>query len=149
MRASGAGGFTLVETLVAAGLLAVGLVALADLGARSLRAGVVAGATTYASLLAGDKVEALRAATLAPSPPGTLDRNVAGYVDHLDRAGRVVGAGVDPPGATAFTRRWDVAALPGAPGVHVVRVEVRPRGAGEGLHTVHVAALVRGGGAAP
>jgi hypothetical protein len=56
---------------------------------------------------------------------------------------------VDPPGATAFTRRWDVAALPGAPGVHVVRVEVRPRGAGEGLDTVRVAALMRGGAAAP
>lgn len=137
-------GFTLVETLVAMGLLATGLVAMAQLGVESVRAGLVAGAITQASILASSKVEQLRTGPLTPSPPGTLDANVPGHVDHLDRAGRVVGAGVDPPGDAAFTRRWAVAPAAGAPALRVVHVEARPRGEGAALTTVRVTALVGG-----
>jgi type II secretory pathway pseudopilin PulG len=149
MHSPRARGFTLVETLVAACLLAVGLMALAELAVRSLRASVVAGTTTYAALLAGDKVERLRGEVLVPSPPGTLDRSVPGYVDHLDRAGRVVGVGATPPGAAAFTRRWAVVPLPGSPHVRVVHVEVRTGGITDGFAAARVVAAVRGEGSVP
>jgi type II secretory pathway pseudopilin PulG len=44
------------------------------------------------------------------SPAGTLDANVAGYVDYLDGSGRWVGNGPVPPSAAVYVRRWSVAA---------------------------------------
>jgi len=49
---------------------------------------------------------------LSPGPADSLDRNVAGYVDYLDAAGRSVGAGAAPPASAVFVRRWSVAPLP-------------------------------------
>jgi hypothetical protein len=45
---------------------------------------------------------------LSPSPAGTLDRNVPGYVDYLDEDGQWVGTGMRPPGRAVFVRRWAV-----------------------------------------
>ena len=109
MRAGSEEGFTLVEVLVAAGLLIVGLVALAELGALSIRASLLTRTTTYTATLASQKLEELRAADgLVPSPPGTLQSNLAGYVDHLDETGRVLGDDAQSPGSAVFTRRWSV-----------------------------------------
>ena len=54
------------------------------------------------------------------------------YVDYLDRDGRWVGAGSQPPAGTAFVRRWSVSPL-GVPGgdallLQVVVVAIRVRG---------------------
>ena len=50
---------------------------------------------------------------LGTSPAGSLDRNMPGYVDYLDRTGAWVGTGTTPPSAALFVRRWSVAGLPG------------------------------------
>ena len=46
---------------------------------------------------------------LLPSPAGTLDRNVGGYVDYLDATGRWVGNGPALPGSGVYIRRWAIA----------------------------------------
>jgi type II secretory pathway pseudopilin PulG len=48
---------------------------------------------------------------LRPSPPGTLDANVACCVDYLDGAGRWTGGGGSPPPSAVYIRRWAVRAL--------------------------------------
>jgi hypothetical protein len=50
---------------------------------------------------------------LAVSPADSLDRNVAGYVDYLDRLGQWVGTGSAIPAEAMFIRRWNVASWPG------------------------------------
>lgn len=59
----------------------------------------------------------LGGAGLSPSPAGSLLRDMAGYVDYLDRDGRWVGSGgALPPARALFVRRWNVLPLPSAPG---------------------------------
>ena len=48
---------------------------------------------------------------LLPSPPGTLDANVAYFVDYLDGAGRWMGGGGSPPPSAVYIRRWAVRPL--------------------------------------
>jgi type II secretory pathway pseudopilin PulG len=52
---------------------------------------------------------------LLPSPPATLEANVAGYVDYVDGAGRWVGAGGSPPSSAVYIRRWAVRPLASDP----------------------------------
>lgn len=54
-------------------------------------------------------------AGLNASPDGTLDGNVSGYVDYLDRNGNWVGNGVQPPVTAHYVRRWAVQPLPTNP----------------------------------
>ena len=118
-------GFTLVEVLVAAALLIVAASGIAQLLALGLNATDMGRATTTTSTIAGQKMEQLRSLAWAydeggaprsdtytdlsreppasggrgldPSPSGTLDRNVAGYVEYLDARGRGGGGGPPPP----------------------------------------------------
>lgn len=135
--AAAEGGFSLVEVLVAATILTVALTALAELFAVSTRVNSLAKATTYATLLAQQKMEQLRSlawgfdafglpltdsttdiavapesadggAGLSPSPPDALRRNTTGYVDYLDGSGTVLGTGSTPPAGTVYLRRWSV-----------------------------------------
>ncbi|HSF99876.1 MAG TPA: hypothetical protein VLA20_02055, partial [Vicinamibacterales bacterium] len=52
---------------------------------------------------------------LNPSPPGTLNQNIAGYVDYLDARGRWVGTGAAPPATATYIRRWSIEPLPTNP----------------------------------
>lgn len=143
-RAPAAAGFSLVETLVAASLLAIALAALAELAALAVRTNATARDATMATTLAQRKLEELRGLAwggdalglpasdlttdtaaspetplggtgLAPSPPDTLTENRGGYVDYLDARGRPLGGGGSPPGGTAYVRRWSIAPLPADP----------------------------------
>jgi type II secretory pathway pseudopilin PulG len=136
-------GFTLVEVLVAALLLivaAAGAAQLTVIAAESCRA---ARARTMTVSLAAQKMEQLRSLLwaqdagggarsdtstdasrdpfasggtgLSPTPPGTLDANVSGYVDFVDAAGRWIGAGPDPPAGAVYVRRWAVLRLDADP----------------------------------
>jgi hypothetical protein len=134
-------GFSLIEAIVAAGLLAGGMAALGQLFAISIADTVSARTGTYVSVLAEQKVEQLRGlmwgfdasgspvsdlATntalphaspvggtgLTASPPGSLTANTSGYVDYLDMEGRIVGGGATPPEGTAYIRRWSIEPLP-------------------------------------
>jgi type II secretory pathway pseudopilin PulG len=68
---------------------------------------------------------------LLPSPPGTLEANVAGYVDFVDGAGRWVGAGGSPPSSAVYIRRWAVRPLASDPeNILVLRVVVTTRAPG-------------------
>jgi prepilin-type N-terminal cleavage/methylation domain-containing protein len=134
-------GFSLLEVLVATTLFTVSLAALAQLFAIATRANSSARATTYATVLAQQKMEQLRSLTwgfdtlglpltdtstdttvvperetgghgLSPSPANTLSQNIEGYVDYLDTFARALGGGPTPPEGTAYIRRWSVEPLP-------------------------------------
>lgn len=65
---------------------------------------------------------------LNPSPAGSLDNNVPGYVDYLDRSGAWVGAGAEMPPDAHYVRRWSIEPLPTNPNntlVFQVRVLTR------------------------
>jgi type II secretory pathway pseudopilin PulG len=59
-------------------------------------------------------------AGLSPSPPGTLLRDVDGFVDYADAAGRWVGSALAPGSAAAYARRWAITPLPASPDDAVV-----------------------------
>ena len=137
-------GFSLLEVLFATTIMAVALTALAQLFAMSTRANANARTTTFASVLAQQKMEQLRGLTwgfdalglplsdtttdltvvpenttggkgLSPSPAGTLGTNTPGYVDFLDNGGTSLGTGAVPATGTAYVRRWSVEPLPTNP----------------------------------
>ena len=125
-------------------ILSVGLAALAQLFALSTRANAGSKTTTFASVLAEQKVEQLRGLTwgfdnlglplsdtttdvtvvpekptggrgLSPSPAGTLGQNTDGYCDFLDDRGNSLGGGTTLPDGTVFIRRWSIEPLPTNP----------------------------------
>jgi type II secretory pathway pseudopilin PulG len=145
-RATAAGerGFSLLEVLFATTMLIVGVAGLAQLFALSTRTNTSARATTFASVLAQEKMEQLRGMTwgfdslglpltdtstniaaatetptggtgLTPSPTGSLGNNIFGYVDYLDATGKSLGSGSNPPSGTIFVRRWSIEPLPTNP----------------------------------
>jgi len=112
-------GFTLVETVVATGVLVTALVGLAQLLALSARSAQGAGHQAAALMAAQAQVEFLRSvafsygplgealtdAALASSGGGSLTDDIAGFVDYLNATGEPVD--VDGPGHGAvWTRRW-------------------------------------------
>jgi Tfp pilus assembly protein PilV len=99
-------GFSLLEALVAAAILAAALVSLAQLIAFAVRATAAAGRMTDAALLAAQKVEQLRAGSSSELQSGT-----------------------DSP-AAGFTRTWTVTPL-GADPDYVVVLEVLVRAPGD------------------
>jgi type II secretory pathway pseudopilin PulG len=137
-------GFSIVEVLVATGLLATALVALAQLFAIATATNHAARNSTITMMLAEQKVEQLRALQytfdraglpvqdtetdlavyppaaaggkgLSPHTDNTMQVNTDGYVDYLDNWGRTLGGGTVIPGNTAFIRRWSVEPLPTNP----------------------------------
>jgi hypothetical protein len=131
--------------MVATMLLALALVNLAQLFGVSTQANVNSRSTTYAAVLAEQKLEELRALTwgfddaglpisdsttntavspetpnggtgLEPSPVNSLQENTPGYVDYVDAWGNKVGAGEkDPPLEAVYIRRWSITPLPTNP----------------------------------
>ncbi len=142
-RYSSESGFSLVEVLVATGILMVGVVALGQMFYMSTTANRVARVSTMATMLAEQKMEQLRSLTwgfdtlglplsdtstdiskspvtaggtgLSPSPPGTLTKNTTGYVDYCDQYGNWVGSGDTPTAGTVYIRRWSIEPLPTNP----------------------------------
>ncbi len=121
-------GFSLVEVLVAAGILASAVVAVAHLFVLSARANFAARRVSDASILAGRKLEELRAdGALSPSPAGALQENTAGYVDFVDALGNTLAGSGSAPGAAVYTRRWSIEPLPANPAdALVLQVLVTP-----------------------
>jgi Tfp pilus assembly protein PilV len=105
------GGSTLIEVLVALMILVSAVVAMIQVFLLCATATSAARRTTAAVTLAAQKIEELRVARdVSPSSADALDRNVAGYVDHVDRFGHRVGESEVPPVDAIYTRRWSVAA---------------------------------------
>lgn len=151
-------GFTLVEVLVAMGVLSAGALAAVSLLSGATRAMFVARSQGVAVLAASARLDELRSlrfefdgggqrvtdvsTRLAVYPPGpggggltpggaTLDSNVPGFVDYLDASGAWLGAGPSTPPAAAYLRRWAIDA-PGDPDLLVLQVLVRPLSEGAG-----------------
>ncbi len=138
-------GFSLVEVLVAMGLLTAVSMGVAQLFALTTRANVTAKGSTSTTSLAEQKLEQLRSLTwgfdlagqglpvsdtttnltvtppthdgsgLNPSPVDSLEQNTAGFVDFLDGAGGWVGTGDTPPASAVYIRRWSITPLPTNP----------------------------------
>ena len=114
------GGFTLLETLIATGLIVTAMAGLAQLFALSVRFTRDAGQFGVALVAAQDKLESLRSLTfgydaggepltdpeLRVSPPQSLAADVERYVDWLDERGSVVGGG-----SGAYVRRWRISEI--------------------------------------
>jgi prepilin-type N-terminal cleavage/methylation domain-containing protein len=142
-------GFSLLEVLIATTILSVSLAALAELSTMSTRANRSAKTTTYAVILAQQKMEQLRSLTwgfdaiglpltdtttdttvvperdaggkgLSPSPTNALLQNTDGYVDYLDNFGRTLGGGATPSDGTVYIRRWSIEPLSANPDNTVV-----------------------------
>jgi prepilin-type N-terminal cleavage/methylation domain-containing protein len=137
-------GFSLLEVLVATAILATALVSLAQLFALSTRSNIGSRNTTYAAVLAQQKLEELRSLAwgfdqiglpisdittdttvtpeqpiggtgLSPSPDSALQGNTVGYVDYIDSYGNKMGTGTAPPQNAIYTRRWSISPLPTNP----------------------------------
>jgi type II secretory pathway pseudopilin PulG len=137
-------GFSLVEVMVATGLLATAIATLAQLFALSTQTNVASRNTTYASVLAEQKIEELRALAwgfdtqglalsdtttntavspqtptggkgLSPSSSASLQENTPGFVDYVDAYGNKLGTGENPPGNAIYIRRWSITPLPTNP----------------------------------
>ena len=138
-------GFSLVEVLVAMGLLTVVSLGVAQLFALATRANVIAKGQTSTTAMAQQKLEQLRGLTwgfdlagqglplsdtttnvsvdppahngsgLNPSPTDSLEQNTVGFVDFLDGAGTWVGTGSNPPASAVYIRRWSIQPLPTNP----------------------------------
>ena len=138
-------GFSLVEVLVAMGILTTVSLGVAQLFAVSTRANLMAKGQTSTTILAEQKLEQLRGLTwgddssgqglpvsdtstnlavfpptaggsgLNPSPSDTLDQNRTGYVDFLDAHGAYVGTGSTVPAGASYIRRWSIEPLPTNP----------------------------------
>jgi prepilin-type N-terminal cleavage/methylation domain-containing protein len=133
-------GFSLLEVLVATALLATALVSLAQLFAVATRSNIGSRNSTYAAILAQQKLEELRSLAwgfdqvglpisdistdttvtpetpaggtgLSPSPSSSLQSNTQGWVDFVDGYGNKV----NNPGNALYARRWNVAPLPTNP----------------------------------
>jgi prepilin-type N-terminal cleavage/methylation domain-containing protein len=138
-------GFSLVEVLVAMGLLTAVSLGVAQLFALSTRANVIAKGQTSTTAMAEQKLEQLRGLTwgfdlqgqglpvsdtttnltvtppthdgsgLNPSPSDSLEQNTDGFVDFLDGGGQWVGTGNTPPANAVYIRRWSIQPLPTNP----------------------------------
>jgi prepilin-type N-terminal cleavage/methylation domain-containing protein len=137
-------GFSLIEVIIATGLMAASIAALGQMFAISVADNKSSRNGTYAAVLAEQKMEQLRGLTwgfdaiglplsdfntntatavqtpgggtgLTPSPSNSLTRNADGYVDYLDQFGRILGGGLIPPPGTVYIRRWSVEPLPTNP----------------------------------
>jgi prepilin-type N-terminal cleavage/methylation domain-containing protein len=116
-------GFTLIESLVAMGLLVVIALGSAQLFTMALARNISAREQLAMSLLASTKVDVLAAlaadGTIAWSPQDSLERSVAGYVDAPVAGGR------------GYVRRWRVSAVQGYDD-DAVAIAVRVTAAGSG-----------------
>lgn len=130
--------------MVATLLLATGVLAMAQMFTVSTATNVSARNNTFATVLAEQKLEQLRALAwgfdvqglplsdfttdtaleiespvggtgLQPSPPDSLRQNRFGYVDHVDGQGKIVGKDEIPSDAAIYTRRWSIEPLPTNP----------------------------------
>jgi prepilin-type N-terminal cleavage/methylation domain-containing protein len=138
-------GFSLIEVVVAIGLLTAVSLGVAQLFAASTRSNLVARGNTITTALAEQKMEQIRSLTwgfdqdglglpvtdtttnlsvwplaqngpgLNPSPTDSLEANKTGYFDYVDAHGNWVGNGATAPGSAVYVRRWCIVPLPTNP----------------------------------
>ncbi len=124
-------GFTLVEVIVAASLLATALVTLAQFVGAGVQSGAAARARARATVMAEQKMEQMRAL------PWTSIAAMPATTDYLDESGaeRCPGA-TDPCGDAVYVRRCSTTQAAFSSGVLLIEVDVRPVGKGHGSATL-------------
>jgi len=148
-KATAESGFSIIEVLMATAIMVVGVASLGQLFALSTQRNTSSKNTTFAAVLAQQKMEQLRSLSwgfdtlglpttdtatdttvvpeaaggtgLSPSPVNTLQQNVVGWVDYLDAKGQSLG-GVSAvtPATAVYIRRWMVEPLPTNPNNTIV-----------------------------
>lgn len=161
-------GSSLLEAVIAAGLLATVLTAVLPLATTVVSGSAGSRADLMASHLARQRLSQLQALTLARSVSGEvadlqsrldtpeafglggagltptglapLQSSTSSWVDWLDEHGTWQGAGVQQPPAARYRRRWGVLAA-GGEGCLRVWAEVAPLGRLVGDRTVHAGGI--------
>jgi hypothetical protein len=120
---SSASGTTLVEAIVAIGILAGAVTSLAGLSHMAIRSAMLARERSMAAIYSLQKMEALcrDARSLAASPGDSLADDTPGFIEYLDPRGTVT-AGA----SGAFVRRWSVTPMPSDASLLAIQVEVAP-----------------------
>ena len=142
-------GFSLLEAIVAVGLMAGALASLGQMLIISLAINQSARERSDATVLAQQKMEQLlveSASGSAGSSPlvgGSLTSNMDGWFDYVDRSGQSLGSEALRSGV--YTRRWAVDLLPSSPtNTVVIHVLVAPRlGLYQGASTTRPRGQVR------
>lgn len=98
-------GFTLVEVMVALGILAIGILALATLQVSSLRGTMLADGVTEATVIAGDRLEQLMGLPFGDAQ--LADTNGDGEAGLTDTGADADHSDVDPSGR--YNIFWDCA----------------------------------------
>ena len=157
-------GSTLIEVMVATLIMATGVMTMMQMFVLATSTNLSAKSNTFATVLAEQKIEQLRALTwgfdvqglplsdfstdtavspeapaggqgLQPSPASALQKNTTGYVDHVDKDGKIVGRDEVPPADAIYTRRWSIEPLPTNPNntliIQVLVTRNRNRGQGD------------------
>ena len=123
-------GCSLLEVLVATSVVVVAVAALAQLFGVAIHTNARARSTTFAVLLAEERMETLVATfaaqdaigvTLPASPAGALDRDTPGCFDYVEQNG------------ATWLRRWSIDPLPASPdNARILQVvAIRSRGAAD------------------
>jgi prepilin-type N-terminal cleavage/methylation domain-containing protein len=142
---SNSSGFSLMEVVIAIGLVSIVSLGVAQLFGMTTRANLTARGSTSTTAFAEQKMEQLRSLTwgfddngqglpvsdttsnlavnppaqngsgLNPSPSDSLEQNTAGYVDFLDAGGNWVGTGTEVPRTATYIRRWSIQPVPTNP----------------------------------
>lgn len=112
-------GTSLIETLVALAILAVGMLSLAQLFTAATVLGTTVRHLGVASVYAAQKLEEIRSQTTSASvaPNG---------VEYLDATGMVLEMAGGRRGSVVYTRRWSTRPLASAVQLRVVEVVVTP-----------------------
>jgi type II secretory pathway pseudopilin PulG len=105
-----AAGFSVVEAVVALGIIAAGVATMAGLAARTTETVLRARQRSVATHLADATLTELAARGVAASAADCLLRDIAGCVVYHDAAGAVAAG----PGG-GYAVRWHAAAVPGSP----------------------------------
>ena len=161
-------GASLLEAVIAAGLLATVLTSILPLVTAAVAGTAATRTDLMASHLARQRLAQLQALThlrtaagviaddqsrldqadpytaggpgLSASGPIPLTTSTPSWVDWLDERGTWQSAGAQPPPGARYRRRWGILAA-GAEGCFRVWVEVTPLGSSAGDHTAHDGSL--------
>jgi Tfp pilus assembly protein PilV len=109
-------GFSLVESVLAIGVLATALITLAQLISTSVATSARARHTTVTAVLAAQKMEELRSARVLEAP--------AVIAEYLDASGRVTCVGMGECASMVYVRRWSMAPFAAQPDAVLIQVSV-------------------------
>ena len=117
-------GTTLVEAIVAIGILAGAVVVLAGFSSVAVRTAAGARERSMATILTLQKLEAMcrDVSSIPSSPANAWSTDTPGCVEYLDARGNVTAGGR----GGAYVRRWSVTPLPSDANLVAIQVDVAP-----------------------